>query len=383
MPKTNFTYTKSIGATQGGWQPTGIKVEQGDTIEFANATGTMQPWAGATAYGPNGDSSITWDLSLLPTEKFCKLVGNIINHDAASQAFGIGTGISKVANISGEIFLGINDGVNWGDNVGPGFTVEITLPQELFLLIPPSQPLGVNPADQFALVRDYGTHQIEQPDQLGVDYTVNPDTPYFDSGSYSDPLTRMATKLRSRRVTSMTPGIITSVFREETTVGENNDPRQPGETEGITTEVLTWYPYQDGIPDAYYLIQYTHMFPTFGAWQSLTFPSIEEQITNNTVLSVRANQYTQLPLNTRENRVALGPIISSGTELGTYAMIGLASVGPHLHISMARFSQVGQLPSVASGRPQSLPQPFIDWLANPFDTTQFDPELYVPGALNG
>lgn len=180
----------------------------------------------------------------------------------------------------------------------------------------------------------------------------------------------------------MTPGIITSVFREQTTVGAGNVPRQAGETEGITTEVLTWYPYQNGTPQAYYLIQYTHMFPTFGAWQNLNFPSIATQIQNNSVLNVRANQYTQLPLNTRGNLVATGPIITGGAELGAYAMIGLASVGPHLHISMARFSQAGAMPQVTNGRPQVVANtPFFNWLANPFATTQFDPELYVPGAI--
>jgi len=386
MAKTQETYTRSIGAKDGGFQPTGIIVEAGDTITFSNATGTMQPWGGAPVYTPAGHASLKWGLSLVPSETFCKLVGSIRGLGIATQVFGIGTGGNVVATISGEILLGINDGVDWGDNQGPGYSVQISLPQESFLAIPPEPPLAVGKPFSFHMVRDYATHQIEQPDLLGVDYVITPDVMTFDTQNYTDPLSRTGTKFLERRVTSMTDGIIINCFHDGPTTGDagNEDPRFPGENQGITIEVLTWHPYTSTTPDTYYVIQYTHVFPTFGTWNSLNFPSIQTQINNGTILSTRENQYENLTT-VRNSNAAFGPFISQGDELGGYAMIGLSSVGPHLHISIAKYDATnGTMPTVGSGRPQFGNQSdFFTWLTDPFGATQFDPELFVPGAALG
>ena len=52
---------------------------------------------------------------------------------------------------------------------GSELTVDITLPQEMFLLIPPARPLGVNPPDSFTRVRDYADHPgcVAGVDQAG------------------------------------------------------------------------------------------------------------------------------------------------------------------------------------------------------------------------
>lgn len=241
-------------------------------------------------------------------------------------------------------------------------------------------------------MRDYQTHVNDgQANEAGSDLTNPDDAPNFNMGSgYTDPYTRTVANVQKRRGVSMTDGIIINVVAENLTTPDPSNPTiQVGEQRGITTEVLSWYPYntaQGHVPSTFYIIQYTHMFPanfTFNFQQagSISFPA--SYANDNDVLATRLSPngvYAKIQNDTqRTNNVLFGPTVIPGQLIGYYAMIGTSTVGPHLHIGLPPFfDNSGSGVAIGSnGRPDTSNQDFLTWLNNR-GTPPIDPEPYLP-----
>lgn len=104
------------------WADTGIDLVAGqETFISSNTNSIGQPWGGAFS-GPDGSPVFRWNLSEDPDQQFCKLLGRI---GPTGTPFGIGSALAFRPDVSGRLYLIMNDGVNWNDNHG-GFTVEVT-----------------------------------------------------------------------------------------------------------------------------------------------------------------------------------------------------------------------------------------------------------------
>jgi len=96
-----------------------------DQMYTITANGYVYPWSGANAYSPNGDSSTQWQYSLSPSNNFCMLIGRI---GPNGTPFPVGATYGpKAATVTGELYLAVNDGVNFSDNSGQ-FNASITVP---------------------------------------------------------------------------------------------------------------------------------------------------------------------------------------------------------------------------------------------------------------
>jgi hypothetical protein len=307
---------------QGGWFNTNIFVNAGDQLDILatdQPSTNPYPWGGGPRIDPDGNRSdgvppFAWDQSIHPSACFGMLVGRIGTND--SNRFIVGSTYSGGTAASGFLYLAFNDGVNFNDN-GGYWDVNITVSSAsgLAALIK-SNPLSAG----CLLVRDYQTHVNDgQANEAGSDLTNPDDAPKFNIGSgYTDPYTRTVANVQKRRVVSMTDGIIINVVAENLTTPDPADSTiQVGEQRGITTEVLSWYPYntaQGHVPSTFYIIQYTHMFPanfTFNFQQagSISFPA--SYANDSAVLSTRFSPngvYAKIQNDTqRTNNVLFGP----------------------------------------------------------------------------
>jgi len=89
------------------------------------ATGNVYPWDGANPYSPNGDPSIQWQYSLSPVHNFCMLIGRV---GPTGTAFAVGASSGPIIpTATGELYLAMNDGVNFGDN-SRQFNAIVTVP---------------------------------------------------------------------------------------------------------------------------------------------------------------------------------------------------------------------------------------------------------------
>lgn len=97
--------------------------EQGQTYTVSNVSGTWsvdangQPFTGPEGLSPALDSQIgsrcKYDLRF----PYGRLIGYIGNED--NGVFSVGQGFTGTASRSGELYLGMNDGVDcFGDNAG-------------------------------------------------------------------------------------------------------------------------------------------------------------------------------------------------------------------------------------------------------------------------
>lgn len=117
------------------WNPTAISVNKGDQIAFDATAPSNQnaitPWPGHGGIGPQGDgieANKYWDeaLAYRSGETRCYFGSLIGKVGVDGKAFCIGTSRTKIAEASGELFLGFNDGVNFHDN-GGNWTVNVTV----------------------------------------------------------------------------------------------------------------------------------------------------------------------------------------------------------------------------------------------------------------
>jgi len=382
---------KRVLANQvGGWFNTNIHVNAGDKLDIMaiNQPSTNPyPWPGGPRFDPDGNRSDgqprqPWSQAIHPYACFGMLVGRI----GIASRFIVGSSYSGGLWATGTLYLAFNDGVNFGDNGGYwDVNIEVSSASGLAALIKSSPLLGC------LIKRDYQTHVDDaQAAEAGDDLTSVGDQANFNNGSgYTDPYTRTTANVGSRRVISMTDGIIINVVTENPTTPDPADPTIfDGEQRGITTEVLTWYPFstvQGHVPSMFYIIQYTHMFPanfTFNFQQagSVTFPASYN--TDNDVLASRLSPdgvFARIQNDDqRTNNVLFGPMVIPGQLIGYYAMIGTASVGPHLHIGLPPFfdNSSASVAIGSDGRPNAN-QSFLDWL-NDRGTPPVDPEPYLP-----
>ncbi len=385
-------YRSNVGQPQSWWVDTGITVNPGDEVmlDATNPGNAIKPWDPHPGFGPNGDegneSTKMWDEALAYRSGgtrcwFGSLIGKI---GAGGIAFYIGTSATVIAGASGTLFLAFNDGVNFEDNSGYWDVVVTGTPATGLAALIKSGPF---PYSQCFLMRDFQAHQADPLAGLaGVDFVNEADVEDWNSGLYNDPLTRTpGTWIQhpSRQVVSMTDGLIVNVVRESNITDQALNPL-PGENYGITVEVLTWYPHNTPAgetPDEFYILQYTHIYPTFGEnFGGLYYPTSEALHDNGTIVYPTRDHdgvYVQIPF-TRSNNVDYGPRILAGGELGVYAMIGLASVGPHLHISVFDGGPPVTLYTDGSGvlRPSSVPSDFMNWLGSSDRGGVKDPALY-------
>jgi len=378
--------------TPGGWFNTKLPVFKGDTIRVVATSvpaTNPQPWGGGPRIDPDGNRTDNvarskWQYSIVNTEYFGMLVGSI--DTAPVTNFGAGSLYNGVAQGSGELYLAFNDGDRFDDNDG-FWDTDVTITPTAVSGIGSLVRVGAVP--RCFIKRTYQQHIDQgQSAEAGIDVVTFPEEGQFNSGSYTDPYTRTVAEVQARKVVSLTPGIIINVTTENATTAASGVPFQPGEAKGITTEVLTWYPYSKAsghVPLAFYIVQYTHMFPTNFTFNiagvgSTAFPSSSSLPTNDAVYGTHLSPngvYARIQNgSSRTNNITGGPFVDAGTEIGYYAMIGTATVGPHLHIGfpMQFDNTTARVAIDNNGRPRSA-SAFLSWLGNRGGLR--DPEPYV------
>ncbi len=121
------------------WTDTGIALSAGDIVTIT-ASGTWC-WAGGSCVGPDGDNRDRFDtwVPSAPADSLIGFIGGSMPTSPFSGGFGVGSSITFVAAISGELWLGINDDyVSGGVGDNSGFlTADINVvpePSTLMLL---------------------------------------------------------------------------------------------------------------------------------------------------------------------------------------------------------------------------------------------------------